>query len=224
MKTSDKMKKIKIDFDYAETEVELKDMELLSLPGRKNKGEKGGSLCVKDGMNFEIATINTGDLESSNALCNEIVRRFNECPNYIKENKNITSPIIDNYIAQHYRRNGKHVVNLIRKDLNVIITMEIDNFTCYVMDINVYAHLRENEDNISGLVIMIAYYASCVERMLKLLIPRFPVFNCHGFNVLESSSTGIKHEQKYTIYEMDLIANRKIIQKKYEHIELSSRM
>ena len=62
------MKKIKIDFDYAETEVELKDMELLSLPGRKNKGEKGACLCVKDGMNFEIATISTGDLESSNAL------------------------------------------------------------------------------------------------------------------------------------------------------------
>ena len=34
------MKKIKIDFDYANTEVELKDMKLLSLPGRKNKGEK----------------------------------------------------------------------------------------------------------------------------------------------------------------------------------------
>ena len=95
MKTSDKMKKIKIDFDYAETEVELKDMELLSLPGRKNKGEKGACLCVKDGMNFEIATISTGDLESSNALCNEIVRRFNECPGYIKENKNITFPIIN---------------------------------------------------------------------------------------------------------------------------------
>ena len=84
------MKKIKIDFDYANTEVELKDIKLLSLPGRKSKGEKVASLCVKDGMNFEIATINTGDLESSNALCNEIVRRFNECPNYIKENKNIS--------------------------------------------------------------------------------------------------------------------------------------
>ena len=208
------MKKIRIDFDYANTEVELKDIELLSLPGRKNKGEKEASLCVKDGMNFEIATISTGDLESSNALCNEIVRRFNECPNYIKENKNVTSPLLDSYIAQHYRRNGKHVVNLIRKDLNVIISMELDDFTCYVMDINTNPAIIESEENISGLVIMIAYYASCVERMLKLLIPRFPVFNCYGFNVLESSSTGIKHEQKYTIYEMDLIANREIIRKK----------
>ena len=218
------MKKIKIDFDYADTEVELKDIVLLSLPGRENKGEKGASLCVKDGMNFEIATISTGDLESSNALCNEIVRRFNNCPDYIKGNVNVTHPLLNNYIAQHYKRNGKWIVNLIRKDLNVIISMELDDFTCYVMDINVYPPLRENEDNISGLVIMIAYYASIVERMLKLLIPRFPVFNCHGFNVLESSSTGIKHEQKYTIYEMDLIANREIIRKKYEHIELSSRI
>lgn len=218
------MKKIKIDFDYANTEVELKDMELLSLPGRKNKGEKGGSLCVKDGMNFEIATINTGDLESSNTLCNEIVRRFNECPNYIKENKNITSPLLDSYIAQHYKRNGKYIVNLIRKDLNVIISMELDDFTCYVMDINAYPEIKADNDNIRNLLVMIAYYASGIEGKLKLLIPRFQLLCCSAFHILESYPTGIKNENEYHIYEMDLVANKSKIRKMYELNENISRI
>ena len=46
------MKNIKIDFDYADTEVELKDIELLFLPGRENKGEKGASLCFNDLINL----------------------------------------------------------------------------------------------------------------------------------------------------------------------------
>lgn len=218
------MKKIKIDFDYANTEVELKDMKLLSLPGRKNKGEKGGSLCVKDGMNFEIATINTGDLESSNALCNELVRRFNECPNYIKENKNITSPLLDSYIAQHYKRNGKWIVNLIRKDLNVIISMELDDFTCYVMDINAYPEIKANNDNIRNLLVMIAYYASGIEGKQKLLIPRFQLFCCSAFHILESYPTGVKNENEYHIYEMDLVANKSTIRKMYELNENLSRI
>lgn len=218
------MKKIKIDFDYANTEVELKNMELLSLPGLKNKGEKGGSLCVNDGMNFEIATINTGDLESSNTLCNEIVRRFNECPNYIKENKNVTSPLLDSYIAQHYKRNGKWIVNLIRKDLNVIISMELDDFTCYVMDINAYPEIKADNDNIRNLLVMIAYYASGVEGKQKLLIPRFQLFCCSAFHILESYPTGIKNENEYQIYEIDLVANKSKIRKMYELNENLSRI
>ena len=218
------MKKIKIDFDYANTEVELKDMELLSLPRRKNKGEKGGCLCVKDEMNFEIATISTGDLESSNALCNEIVRRFNECPGYIKENKNITSPLLDSYIAQHYKRNGKYIVNLIRKDLNVIISMELDDFTCYVMDINAYPEIKADNDNIKNLLVMIAYYASGIEGKLKLLIPRFQLFCCSAFHILESYPTGVNNENEYHIYEMDLVANKSKIRKMYELNENLSRV
>ena len=218
------MKKIKIDFDYANTEVELKDMELLSLPGRKNKGEKGGSLCVKDGMNFEIATINTGDLESSNALCNEIVRRFNECPDYIKENKNVTSPLLDSYIAQHYKRNGKWIVNLIRKDLNVIVSMELDDFTCYVMDINAYPEIKADNDNIRNILVMIAYYASGIEGKQKLLIPRFQLFCCSAFHILKSYPTGVKNENEYQIYEMDLVANKSKIRKMYELNENLSRI
>ena len=218
------MEKIKIDFDYANTEVELKDLELLSLPGRKNKGEKGASLCVKDGMNFEIATINTGDLESSNALCNEIVRRFNNCPGYIKGNVNVTHPLLSNYITQHYKRNGKWMVNLIRKDLNVIISMELDDSICRVYDINAYPEIKADNDNIRSLLVMIAYYASGIEGKLKLLIPRFQLFCCSAFHILESYPTGVKNENEYHIYEMDLVANKRKIRKMYELNEHLSRM
>ena len=218
------MKKIKIDFDYANTEVELKDIKLLSLPGRESKGEKVASLCVKDGMNFEIATISTGDLESSNALCNEIVRRFNNCPDYIKENVNVTHPLLDNYIAQHYKRNGNWMVNLIRKDLNVIISMELDDSICRVYDINAYPEIKADNDNIRNLLVMIAYYASGIEGKQKLLIPRFQLFCCSAFHILESYPTGVKNENEYHIYEMDLVANKSKIRKIYELNENLSRI
>ena len=35
-------------------------------------------LCIKDGMNYSIAEIHLGDVESSNILCEEIARRWNE--------------------------------------------------------------------------------------------------------------------------------------------------
>ena len=35
-------------------------------------------LCIKDGMNYQIAEIHLGDVESSNILCKEIARRWNE--------------------------------------------------------------------------------------------------------------------------------------------------
>ena len=218
------MKKIKIDFDYADTEVELKDIELLSLTGRENKGEKGASLCVKDGMNFEIATISTGDLESSNALCNEIVRRFNNCPGYIKGNVNVTHPLLSNYIAQHYKRNGNWMVNLIRKDLNVIISMELDDSICRVYDINAYPEIKADNDNIRNLLVMIAYYASEIEGKQKLLIPRFPLFYCSAFNILDGYPYGMKDENEHPIYKIDLVANKRQIRKMYELNEHLSRM
>ena len=35
-------------------------------------------LCIKDGWNFTIADIHLGDVESSNILCKEIAKRWNE--------------------------------------------------------------------------------------------------------------------------------------------------
>ena len=51
---------IKINWDYAKGVVETKDMKL------------------------SISEIHTGDIDSSNLLCEEIVRRFNEFPEELK--------------------------------------------------------------------------------------------------------------------------------------------
>ena len=40
--------------------------------------ELDAELCIKDGMNYQIAEIHLGDVESSNILCKEIARRWNE--------------------------------------------------------------------------------------------------------------------------------------------------
>lgn len=40
--------------------------------------ELDAELCIKDGMNYQIAEIHLGDVESSNILCEEIARRWNE--------------------------------------------------------------------------------------------------------------------------------------------------
>ena len=75
---------IEIKWNYAKGTVDTKDMELICVPARGRRicgpDEWGADLCIKDGFNLAIAHIHTGDVESSNALCEEICRRFNEFP------------------------------------------------------------------------------------------------------------------------------------------------
>lgn len=79
---------IKLNWDYAHGEFDTKTMKLLCIPGRGKRifgpDEMDADLCIEDGMNFGIANIHLGNLESSNALCKEIVRRFNEFPEELK--------------------------------------------------------------------------------------------------------------------------------------------
>ena len=77
---------IKINWEYVKGVEETKDMQLLCIPARKSKYESDASLCIDipQGMNLTIADIHTGDIESSNLLCEEIVRRFNEFPEELK--------------------------------------------------------------------------------------------------------------------------------------------
>lgn len=74
--------KIKIDWKYIKAEFDTDTIKLLCIPARGkrpfNHDEIDALLCVKDGMNFTIADIHTGDKDSSNALCEEIARRWNE--------------------------------------------------------------------------------------------------------------------------------------------------
>jgi len=69
-------------------EFDTKTMKLVDIPGRGRRefgpDEPDADLCIDDGMNLTIAQIHTGDVESANALCKEIVRRFNEFPEELK--------------------------------------------------------------------------------------------------------------------------------------------
>lgn len=80
---------IKLKWEYAEGEYDTKTMKLICLPARGKRmfsdDEIDADLCIEDGMNVCIANIHLGDVDSSNALCEEIVRRFNEFPKELKK-------------------------------------------------------------------------------------------------------------------------------------------
>lgn len=76
--------KLTLNWDYAHGEFDTKTMKLIDCSARASKYEEDADLCISDGMNFAIANIHLGDIESSNALCAEIVRRFNEFPEDLK--------------------------------------------------------------------------------------------------------------------------------------------
>lgn len=76
------MTKIKLNWKYAQGELDTDTLKLVCLPARGKRifgaDELDAELCIKDGMNYQIAEIHLGDVESSNILCEEIARRFNE--------------------------------------------------------------------------------------------------------------------------------------------------
>ena len=80
------MAKIKLNWAYAKGELDTDTLKLICLPARGKRSfgadELDAELCIKDGMNYQIAEIHLGDVESSNILCEEIARRFNEFENW----------------------------------------------------------------------------------------------------------------------------------------------
>lgn len=74
--------KIKINWEYAKGEVDTDTVKMLCIPARGKRpfgsDEFDASLCIDSGMNIAVAQIHTGDVDSSNALCKEIARRWNE--------------------------------------------------------------------------------------------------------------------------------------------------
>lgn len=74
--------KIKLNWTYAKGELDTDTLKLICLPARGKRlfgaDELDAELCIKDGMNYQIAEIHLGDVESSNILCEEIARRWNE--------------------------------------------------------------------------------------------------------------------------------------------------
>lgn len=78
---------IKLKWSIGEGEFDTKTMELICIPARQrvcHPDEHDAQLCIKDGMNLNIADIHMGDMESSNILCQELVRRWNEFPEELK--------------------------------------------------------------------------------------------------------------------------------------------
>ena len=88
------MTKIKLNWQYAKGELETGTLKMLCIPARGKRifgeDEMDAELCIKDQWNLSIAKIHLGDVESSNILCEEIARRWNEFEEWheCKENTN----------------------------------------------------------------------------------------------------------------------------------------
>ena len=76
--------KLKLKWKYADGEFDSKTLQLIDLPARPVKHETDAEIAIKDGWNLSFAEIHLGDVESSNALAKEIVRRWNEFPEELK--------------------------------------------------------------------------------------------------------------------------------------------
>jgi len=85
--------------------------------------ELDAELCIKDGMNYQIAEIHLGDVESSNVLCNEIARRWNE----FNSRTNINSVWHD--VKECPERKREYLTQCKNDRFNVISdSMDWDNF------------------------------------------------------------------------------------------------
>lgn len=73
-----------IDWDFTHFTKDTKDMKLSYIPVTGKHKNKDAGLCISNNGNYIIASIHTGNDKSSNALCAEIVRRFNEFPEELK--------------------------------------------------------------------------------------------------------------------------------------------
>lgn len=77
--------KLKLKWKYAEGEFYTKTMRIVDFPTRGFRGENDAEICISDGYNFSIAEIYLGDVESSKAFAKELVRRWNEFPEELKQ-------------------------------------------------------------------------------------------------------------------------------------------
>ena len=74
-----------LNWKYANGEFDTKSIKMVDLPAREVKHEKDAAIALKDEWNYQIAEIHLGDRESSNAFAKELVRRWNEFPEELKQ-------------------------------------------------------------------------------------------------------------------------------------------
>lgn len=76
---------LQLKWKYASGTFDTKTIQMVDIPARPHRGENDAEICLKDGMNYAIAQIYLGDAESTNALAKELVRRWNEFPEELKQ-------------------------------------------------------------------------------------------------------------------------------------------
>lgn len=76
---------LQLKWKYTQGEFDTKTVRLIDLPAREFKHEKDAEIAIKDSWNFSFAEIHLGDAESSNAFAKELVRRWNEFPEELKQ-------------------------------------------------------------------------------------------------------------------------------------------
>lgn len=78
---------LKLKWKYAEGNFDTKTVKLIDIPARGIRGEYDAEIAIKEEgcMNLSFAEIHLGDVDSSNAFAKEIVRRWNEFPEELKQ-------------------------------------------------------------------------------------------------------------------------------------------
>lgn len=76
---------LKLKWKYAQGEFDTKNVKLVDLPAREIKNEMDAEIAINDSMNLVFADIHLGHRESSNAFAKELVRRWNEFPEELKQ-------------------------------------------------------------------------------------------------------------------------------------------
>ena len=76
---------IKLKWCYASGEYDTKTLKLSAIQAVPAKGEVDAELAIEDDMILLFSNVHLGDAESSNAFAKEIVRRWNEFPEELKQ-------------------------------------------------------------------------------------------------------------------------------------------
>lgn len=75
---------LELKWKYANGNFDTKTIKMIDLPARPTRGEINAEIALQDGWNYSIAEIHLGNAESSNAFAKELVRRWNEFPQELK--------------------------------------------------------------------------------------------------------------------------------------------
>lgn len=153
---------IDINLNHLKTKVDLKEMKLSFVPGRGAKRERWGYICIKDDFHYKIADVCVGELKDSNALAKEIVRRFNDCPEYLKDGALRKKYHIDNFHVQFYVENPcptseTNIINMVKKDGSIIISIRRVKHNYEIKDIQSFNSSLPTED-IKEIISMLVGY------------------------------------------------------------------